>query len=192
VYVKNGGNLLVTGPIARDEHWHVVDRLTPLGVTGSVEPLTMHVGGSNGQEGSVEIPFDQQKQLLLEYWKFADGAGEKDVAIGKGHLFLEAYPVELAKDTVSAARAYENLLPRLAIRAPFQLHSNVSTGVLICPIELRDSVLYVLESETDQDTNVDLEDAATGARLQLRLPAQRGALALIDKNSKAVVAQYGF
>ena len=33
-YVRNGGNLLVTGPVSRDEHWHLVDRLTPLGIKG--------------------------------------------------------------------------------------------------------------------------------------------------------------
>jgi hypothetical protein len=41
-YVKSGGDLLVTGPVSRDEHWHPIDRLTPLGIKGHAEPLTSH------------------------------------------------------------------------------------------------------------------------------------------------------
>jgi hypothetical protein len=191
-YVRNGGNLLVSGPVARDEHWHVVDRLSPLGITASLEPLTMHAAGPDAPPKAPAIPFDQQKQLLAEYWKFPDGAREKKVVVGKGILFLEAYPAELSRDSLFAAQVYEPLLTHLAIPAPFQMLSGVSSGVLIYPMELQDAVLYVLESETDQDTDLNLQDAATGAQLQLRLPAQHGALALIDKKTKQIIARYGF
>ena len=191
-YVKKGGNLLVTGSVARDEHWHVVDRLAPLGVKAALEPLTMHAAGPETPGNADSIPFDQQKQMLLEYWKFPDGSADIDVAVGQGNLFLEAYPVELARDSVSAARVYEKLLQHLAINPPFKLLSKISSGVLIYPIELQDSVLYILESETDQDTDVNLQDTATSVKLHMRLPAQRGALALIDKKTKTITAQYGF
>ncbi len=191
-YVRGGGNLLVSGPVARDEHWHPVDRLSPLGVTASLEPLTMHAAGPDSPPIAPAISFDQQKQLLAEYWKFPDGATQKEVAVGKGKLFLESYPVELARDSSFAARVYEPLLAKLAIAAPFRLISHISSGVLVYPMELQDAVLYVLESETDQDTDIELQDAASGAHLQLRLPAQHGALALLDKRTKQVIAQYGF
>ena len=98
-YVRSGGNLLVTGPVARDEHWHTVDRLSPLGVTAVLAPLTMHEAGPDAPPNAPAIPFDQEKQLLAEYWKFPDGATQKEVALGKGKLFLESYPAELAKDS---------------------------------------------------------------------------------------------
>jgi hypothetical protein len=192
VYVKNGGNLLVSGPAARDEHWRVVDRLSPLGMSASLEPLTMHSTGPSQATELLATPFDQQKQLLAEYWKFADGSRTKEIAIGKGKLLLGAYPVELSDDPVFAAQAYAPLLTSLAIQPPFKPVYNVFSGVLIYPVELRDSVLYILESETDLDSEIDLKDAATGAQLRLRLPAERGALALIDKKTRKVVAQYGF
>jgi hypothetical protein len=63
---------------------------------------------------------------------------------------------------------------------------------LISATELQDSVLYILESENASDATIDLRDAATGARLTLELPAQHAALALIGKQTKAVIDKYGF
>ena len=191
-YVRGGGNLLVSGPVGRDEHWHPVDRLSSLGITAKLEPLTMHAAGPDQPPNSLAIPFDQQKQLLVEYWKFPEGAVGKTLELGKGQLFLKAYPVELARDTISAADTYKRVLASVEIPAPFQLRSSVSSGVLIYPIELREAVLYVLESETDQDTEINLQDSATGVQLALRLPAERGALALIDRKTKRVAVKYGF
>ncbi len=37
-----------------------------------------------------------------------------------------------------------------------------------------------------------LRDPITAAELQLTLPAQRAALAIIDKHTKQIVAKYGF
>jgi hypothetical protein len=180
-YVRNGGNLLVSGPVARNEHWHTVDRLSPLDVSAALMPLTMHEAGPDAPPNAPAIPFDQEKQFLAEYWKFPDGATQKEVAIGKGKLFLEAYPVELARDSSYASRIYEKFLTQLAISAPFHSLASAPSGVLIYPVELQDSVLYILESETDQDAAINLQDADTGAHLELRLPAQHGALALLDK-----------
>jgi len=191
-YVRNGGNLLVDGPVVRDEHWHVVDRLSPLGVSASLEPLTMHSAWSDPTPAAPMIPFDQQKQSLAEYWRFSGGTTRKEVAIGKGNLFLESYPAELARDSSFAAQIYANLLTRLGIVSPFQMLTENPAAVLIYPMELKDAVLYILESETNHDTNIELEDAVTGTHLRLRLPAERGALALIDKKTKQVVALYGF
>jgi hypothetical protein len=191
-YVRNGGNLLASGPVARDEHWHTVDRLSPLGVAATLAPLTMHEAGPDAPPSAPAIPFDPEKQLLAEYWRFPDDATQKEVTVGKGKLFLEAYPAELARDSSFAARIYEKLLAQLAVSRPFHLLANAPSGVLIYPLELQDSVLYILESETDQDTTINLQDAPSGAHLELRLAAQHGALALIDKKTSQVIAKYGF
>jgi hypothetical protein len=64
--------------------------------------------------------------------------------------------------------------------------------VLVFPIVLEDSVLYIMASETGDDARVDLRDRITGVRLSLQLPSQHAALALIGKHNKAIVAKYGF
>ena len=52
--------------------------------------------------------------------------------------------------------------------------------------------MYVLESETTDDMQIDIRDVLTGVRLTLKLPAQRAAIALIGKHEKAVLAKYGY
>ena len=57
-------------------------------------------------------------------------------------------------------------------------------GVLIYPMILEDSILYMMESEGAAATDIDLRDQLTGVHLTLRFPAQHAALALIGKQTK--------
>ena len=74
----------------------------------------------------------------------------------------------------------------------FEPLTNLPAGVLVYPIVLEDSVLYVMTSEDAEDTQVDLRDKLTGVRLTFELRSQHGALALIGKLQKAVIGKYGF
>jgi len=190
-YVKNGGNLLVTGPVSRDEHWHLVDRLAPLPLDATLAPLTMHYAGPGTPGRASPLTFDQQKQQTLEYLKFPGGALGEEVSVGNGKLFWEAYPVELAEAN-AATQTYEQILKRLGLSSPYSFPDKVPDGILIYPTDLEDAMLYILESESDRDCDITLHDALTGADLKLQLPAQHAALALIDKKTRQLVAKYGF
>ncbi len=191
-YVKNGGNLLVTGPVSRDEHWHLVDRLLPLGFAGHAEPLTAHNAGP-GKPGDLSaITFAQQKQQLLAYLKFEDGSMDKQISLGQGKLIWAAYPIELAEGSDAAAAYYAKILQQLNIRLSFTGSTRDQNGVLIYPIELQDASFYIFESERDRDAVIALHDEITGADLQIQLPAQHAALALISKTDKKIIAKYGF
>jgi len=189
-YVKNGGNLLVTGPVSRDEHWHLVDRLTPLSIKGATAPLTFQTWEiavtSKSWRTSIPVSFDQQKQQLLEFLKFDDGNDEANLSLGKGHLWWCAYPVELSENLQAAAFLYGGVLqltnPRYEVRP----------GTLIYPTELQDAILYIFESEFSKDQDINFHDDVTGAEVKFHLPAQHAALALINKHSKQIVAKYGF
>ncbi len=197
-YVRNGGNLLVTGPVSRDEHWHLVDRYTPLGIKATTEPLTFHdarITGSVGLSSQVEITFlsfNQQDQQLLEYLHFEDGAAIKDFPLGHGQLFWCAYPVELSDSSHSAAALYRQVVERASIPPSWDGGILFGDALLINPINLQDAVLYVFENESDQEDNMNLRDPVTGAQFAVRVPAGRAALALIDKKTKQIVAKYGF
>ena len=198
-YVRNGGNLIVTGSVSRDEHWHLVDRFAPLQLNARTLPLTAHSASvaieENVQQRKREIiplEFDQQKQMVLEFLKFDSGATAKEVSLGKGKVFWAAYPLELAEDPSSSASFYTAVLRPLGLQSPFTYDSSFPAGVLVYPIELEDSVLYILESESDLDADVKLHDLATGVDLRVPLPSQHAALALIGKKEKNVIAKYGF
>jgi hypothetical protein len=191
-YVSDGGNLLVTGSVDRDEHWHVAMRAAELKLQAQTEPLTYHNATIKLNEQLIPLAFDQQKQSWLASMRFEDGSTFKEVSYGKGHIFWAAYPVELAEGTNAAAELYRHVAARVGIGPMFDLQSNLSPGVLIFPTVLEDSVLYVITSERADDTRIDLRDKVTGVRVTLQLPAQHAALALIGKQEKAVIATYGF
>lgn len=191
-YVKAGGNLLVTGPVERDVHWHHVERLADLKVNARLEPLTVHNVEIRWKGQTVPVSFDQEAQSWLEALQFAGGDSVQEISYGQGHIYWAAYPVELAQSAKPAAELYAMVLDAVNLQLPFELSSKVSPGVLIYPTVLEDAVLYVLVSETDQDSDVDLRDNTTHAELRLRLPAGRAALAIVRKSDGSIAAKYGF
>ena len=191
-YVKAGGNLLLTGPVSRDEHWQFRDRAKDFGLNARTEPQNYRGVAISLADKVVSLSFDQQKQSVLEALRFDDGSTWKEIPSGKGKIFWSSYPAELAEGLEPATALYGYVLAALKIKPAFELQSPLPASVLIYSTELQDSVLYIMESETADDTAIDLRDALTGVRLSLKLPAQHAALALIAKQTKAVIAKYGF
>ena len=206
-YVKNGGNLLVTGPVSRDEHWHLVDRYTPLGIEAHAEPLTFHqdfiwnigqkqekfpVSGFTNS-AAVEISFAQDRQQLLEYLRFNDGSRISEVSVGKGKIFWTADPLELAEGSSPTSTVYYETLKILGVKSPFYFQRATIAGLLIYPIELQDGILYIFESEAGFNLGLeDFHDSITGTEVKITVSSQHAALALIDKKTKQIGAKYGF
>jgi len=191
-YANDGGNLLITGPVDYDEHWHSAGRAAQLKVEARTEPLTYHSASIRLNDRVLPLTFEQQKQTWIDSLQFKDGSTLKEISYGKGRIFWASYPVELAEGTQPAADLYAHVAARVGIAPAFDLQSPVSPGVLIYPTVLEDSVLYVMVSEAADDAKIDLRDKLTGVRLTLQLPAQHAAIAVIGKREKAVVAKYGF
>jgi hypothetical protein len=191
-YVDAGGNLLITGPVDRDEHWQIVPRAAELGLAAHVEPLTYHNATIGLGERPVPLAFDQPDQNWLDSLRFDDGSAFKEIPRGKGQIFWTSYPVELGEGTQSAAELYAYVANRLGIVPTFTLQSPLPPGVLIFPTVLADSVLYVLVSDSANDTAIGLRDQTTGAQLAFTLPAEHAAIAVLGKKEKKIVARYGF
>jgi len=191
-YAGAGGNLLITGPVDRDEHWHSVSRMAQLKLAAEVEPLMFHNAVVTIDGRAIPMSFDQEKQNLVESVRFADGSSFKEISCGKGRIFWAAYPAELAEGTDAAAALYSYVAQKAGISPMFELSSPASPGVMIFPISLEDSMLYIMTSESAEDATINLRDKSTGVRLSLRLAGQHAALALIGKQKKTVLAKYGF
>src|SRR2546430_8024350 len=56
-YVENGGNLLITGPVDRDEHWQRINRAAELIPGAHAAPLTYH--------NATVVPADQAPMPAL-------------------------------------------------------------------------------------------------------------------------------
>jgi hypothetical protein len=191
-YVRDGGNLLITGPITRDEHWQWRDRAKDLGLSAHTEPQNYRGAVVRLPDKAVSVSYDQQKQYALEAQRFDDGSTWKETASGKGRVFWSSHPVELAEGLDSSVAVYGYVSAALKIGPMFELQAPLPPSVLVYSTELQDSLLYILESESADDTQIDIRDANTGIRLAMKLPAQRAAMALIGKREKTVLAKYGF
>jgi hypothetical protein len=191
-YANDGGNLLITGSVDRDEHWHLVSRMTGLRLHAQVEPLMFHQAALNAGGHSVSMSFDQQKQNLLESVRFGDGSTLKEVPYGKGKIYWAAHPVEMAEGTEAAAELYSYIAGRVGVAPLYDLQEPVSPGVLIFPIALEDAVLYIMASESATDTKIDIRDKATGVRVTLELLSQHAVMVLVGKHTHAVIAKHGF
>ena len=184
--------MLVTGPVDRDEHWHNTTRMAELKLDAETEPLTYHNAAIQLRDRLVPLSFDQQKQSWLQSLRFNDGASLKEISYGNGRIFWAAYPVELAEGAQAAAELYAYVAGRLGVAPMFDLQSSLSPGVMVYPVALEDSVLYIMTSESADDAKVDLRDKLTGVRLTFQLAGQHAAVALIGRQEKGVVAKYGF
>jgi hypothetical protein len=188
-YVNGGGNLLVTGPVDRDEHWEKVDRLREIGVAGEAEALDYR--GAQVEMGAekVDVGFGVDAQKHAETLTLADGKTYLEVKHGSGRIFLVASPVELAESPEATEEVYTYVLAAAGVAAPFK--AKASAAVLIRPRLFEASTLYLLVSESAEDEALDIEDARSGTHLKVTLPAQRTELILLDRVSGRVLASYG-
>ena len=191
-YVERGGNLLLTGPVDRDEHWQILPRCADLRLAALVEPLVYHNAELTLGGRRVPLKFGQQQQNWLDSLRFQDGSTLKEIRHGEGRIYWAAYPVELAEDLESTADLYSYVAAQLNLVPAFKAESPIPSGVLVFPISLADSVLYVLISDSADDASINLRDQGAGVPLVLSLRAQHAAIAVIGRNEKKVVAKYGF
>jgi hypothetical protein len=191
-YVDGGGNLLITGPVDRDEHWQVVHRARELGVAAHVEPLTYHDATVRAGSRSLPLAFAQPQQNWLDSLRFGDGSTLVEIPRGKGRIFWTSYPVELAENLQSTSDLYTYVAGKLNIAPMFSVQSPLPSGVLVFPTILGDSVLYVLISDSANDAAISLRDLNTGTQVSLSLRSQHAAIALIGKKEKKIIAKYGF
>jgi hypothetical protein len=200
-YVDGGGNLLITGPVDRDEHWQKVDRAGKLLPQAHTVPLTYHNATVLPQDASPmpalqrlyssPLSFDLQAQGSLESLRIPNGSFT-EINHGKGRIFWAAEPVELAQGDQATADVYSYLAGRVGIQPEFEVATTLSPGLMAYPITLEDSVLYVFVSDSAEGSNIDLRDKATGVRITLNLHAEHAALVLVGKKERAVIAKYGF
>lgn len=191
-YVEGGGNLLITGPVDRDQHWQDEHRMQQLGIGAHVEPLVYHNSQMRLGDRTIPLDFGQQQQNWLHTLRFDDGSTLKEIHHGKGRIFWASDPIELSENLQSAADCYKFVADRLNIAPMFHAASDLPQGILIFPTSLAESMLYVIVSDSSDSAKVSIVDNTTGVPISLSLPAERAAIAVVSKTQKKIVAKYGF
>jgi hypothetical protein len=191
-WVESGGNLLITGPVERDQHWQMTQRAGALGLSAHSEPLVYHDAIVRLGDHSVQLQFGQEQQNWLESLRFDDGSTFKEIPHGRGRIFWAAYPIELSESLQSAADFYSYVASRLNITSAFSSKARVPDGILIFPTTMSDSVLYVFMSDSADTAAIDIRDLLTGTPITFSLPSQHAAIAVVSKQQRKIVAKYGF
>jgi hypothetical protein len=200
-YVDGGGNLVITGPVDRDEHWQKVNRASELIPEAHALSMTYHSVSVVPEDAapwqslmhlhSSPLSFDLQAQSWLEALRFGH-SGFVELNRGRGRVFWAAEPVELAQGDQPAADVYSYVAARVGIKPPLGEGSELPPGVMAYSAQLDDAVLFVLVSDSATDSSIDLHDQSTGVQIKFKLSGEHAALALIGKKEKAVIARYGF
>lgn len=188
-YVSRGGNLLLTGPAERDEHWQPKDRLRRLGIDASAATLGYRNTTINIGADSIEARFGMASQKALDTLLLPEGRSYMEVKHGRGSIFIVASPVELAESSESAAKVYRHVLSRIGIASEFDA-AHLASGVLVRTEIMNHAVLYLFASESSQDEQIHLRDKLTGTNLKFTLPALRTRLLLLDRATGSVLASY--
>lgn len=189
-YVNNGGTLVVSGPVSRDEHWQFVDRLAPLGMKAQIQPLTVRQSELKiAAQPAVQVSFPTLvQQDPIEVMQLADGKSVETVAHGRGKILWAADPIEFSENYDPTAALYHYALHEAGVAPSFE--GTLSPGVLAFPTVLDDAVLYSFSNESLDNQPVDIRDAVSGAHLKFQLSTQRGAAILLSRKG-AVLASYG-
>jgi hypothetical protein len=215
-YVADGGVLLVTGPVDHDEHWQVVDRLKPLGVSAQTAPLDVRESELRlpGDRAAIGISYPSEVQTApIEIMRFApdplktravkdgnkikltgiqpDRSSVRTVSHGKGVVLWAADPVEFSEGYDAPAALYKYAMERAGVGEAFTQVRPLSPGVLAFPTVMKDAVLYSFSSECFDDQVVNILDSTTKANLHFTLAAQRGAMVLLNRKDGRIVALYG-
>jgi hypothetical protein len=181
-YVRSGGNLLVTGPVERDEHWYPADRLAGI-AHSKVVPLQNHYSELTVGDQHVQLTYSYQRQQRLER---LDGVhGVQEIPYGSGRIFITAEPVELAENPDATARVYDYVLKKLSIRPAYDPKS-APNSVLVRASVMPDAVLYLLMNESNAEQQVAITDRNTGTELSATIASQRARLAMIRKSDKKI------
>jgi Cellulase (glycosyl hydrolase family 5) len=188
-YVSDGGTLLVTGSIERDTHWRATQRFAALGAPATAESLLLRTAAQRIGDTSETLSFGFDKQQGAEHLRFADGETFHALMRGKGKIFVASEPVELADGLQPAADLYAWALKQSGVQKPYT--GAASAGVLVRPLVLADSVLYLIVSESEDIEKVSVHDKLSGGDINLSVAPGRAALVLLSRKDGHVLARFG-
>jgi hypothetical protein len=195
-WMEQGTTLLVTGPFDEDEYWIPTGRMQEVGLPALARPVlpTESFGRPSEIVELVVLHFRGEKLHRLE--TVVDGGpgtvrGYREVAIGKGRLLWVGAPVELADNVEPTVLLYREALHSAGLTRGTVNTSPIDSSALMYPARYRDAVLYTIVSESATGPRLLTVRAADGLpAVSVSVGAGRAALALVDRRTGAVIADY--
>lgn len=179
---SSGATVLISGRADADEHWLAdPSRTKSWDVHYSYEDLTSREAELRWPGDSARLSYPDDITTYLQRGVLSGDNTFLDIPVGRGHLFYFALPLELSTQLDAVGRIYKYAMDKAGITAPYTTTCD-DPGILICPTRLPDATLYVLTSESSNDSMVSFHDNLSGANVRINISPGRAALLLVDRN----------
>ena len=164
---KRGATIAISGAIDK-------------GLPAEIEPVAQSEFIKIGTN-EYAVRYDGEKMQRLEKAVVrGSGGGPVIQRVGLGRIVWSPLPLELSDSMTALAAFYKFVLAQAGV-APVFTATPRTPAVLVLPSVFRDVVLYTFVSETDRNTQMAVTHLETRKRFDVRVPAGRTAMALINR-----------
>ncbi|HVN48064.1 MAG TPA: beta-galactosidase [Bacteroidota bacterium] len=182
--VKAGATLLISGRIDADEHWIAIpERIKDLKLEYASAALTAREGEIQTPEGKFHFTYSGDRTTYGERGALKDGKTFIECSYGKGQILYSPLPLEFADQIDEVGQIYRYAMKRAGVATAYETTCH-DPGILICPTQLLDGTLYVLTSESSDQTSVTFRDNLSNETWNVPLASGRAALLLIGKDGR--------
>ena len=190
--LNKGTTVVLSGPVDSDEYWKNVSRLAHLGL--KINPETQPVSREeyctiNNQQFTARFTHTSQDYLDKAVIQNADPNNHYILPVGKGKLIYSPYPLEAADNPEAMIAHYQCGLNAAGIQTLFS--GAEDPAILVRPIVMKDTVLYTVISESDENRHVSFTHLETGTDMECSIPNRRAMLFMIDRKSGELLSAYG-
>ena len=187
--VKEGAILLVTGPFARDPHFHATGRQDDVALSYLDVPLTLRSQRFHWPGGEAELTFAGDSTTILSRAQLPGSQDWVEEPLEKGKILFATVPIELNQNLEAVGEIYRYAMAAAKV-APTYTTTIRDPGMLICPTRLPGATLYVLTSESTQ-VAISFHDLRSGKDFAGQLENGRAALLLISDQGE-ILAGYNW
>jgi hypothetical protein len=175
---RDGGTLLLTGPIGLDAYWGPTGRLADVvGATQVENVLREELLTIDGRRYPVSFGGSGIASLAKER---PAGEGElalRSYALGNGTLLWCPLPIELNERSDVLRAVYAKAMELAGVAAELEWEAGGDLpGLYGRKLTFRDGALFIFVSECGADADVKVKDPATGRRYAFRLERERSVL----------------
>jgi len=173
---RQGATLLVTGHLERDEDGRRFPRFASLGIDVEIRPVSSGEDLEiDGRAYQATFRGEKIQQVDKGVDRNASSQFVHRVPLGSGNLLWMPLPLEASDDTVPGEALYRFALREAGVQ-PYYMREAPDPSVLIRPVLLPQSTMYVLINESSTDKTVRFTPTITGKPVEVNVKAGRTAV----------------
>ncbi len=186
---QNGATVMISGIIDENEFYEDQRRTGIFSVTSSPSVIaqdeTLYI-----KDRPVHFTFHGDKIQQLVKATLAEKTKQElqITTLGKGTIIWSPIPVENSDSEENIREYYSFGLQQAQVTPAFSTKEQ-HIGILILPIVFKNSVLYTIVSESNENTIVKLEHTSTTPVHTISVPAQKAVMFFVDRTKGTMIGK---